>query len=73
MKFTKKDVRSVGLLSACPLVVSVDGDSYTTFQLDRAFTDGAKKLIRQKIQGQQESAKQKIAASYENVKKWSKK
>jgi len=53
-----------------PLVVSVDGDSYTSAQLDRAFSDNAQKIIFEIIEDQQKMAMAKIASSYDDVKKW---
>lgn len=69
-KFTVRDVKNVGLLSMSPLVVSVDGDSYTSAQLDRAFSDNAQKMIFEIIEDQQKMAMAKIASSYDDVKKW---
>lgn len=69
-KFTVRDVKNVGLLSMSPLVVSVDGDSYTSAQLDRAFSDNAQKIIFEIIEDQQKMAMAKIASSYDDVKKW---
>ena len=64
-KFTVRDVKNVGLLSMSPLVVSVDGDSYTSAQLDRAFSDNAQKIIFEIIEDQQKMAMAKIASSYD--------
>ena len=66
-KFTVRDVKNVGLLSMSPLVVSVDGDSYTSAQLDRAFSDNAQKIIFEIIEDQQKMAMAKIASSYDDV------
>lgn len=69
-KFTVRDVRGVCALSMSPLVVSVDGDSYTSAQLDRSFSNNAKNLIFKIIEDQQKMAMAKIASSYDGVKKW---